>query len=73
MREEEKEIEKPNEITDIVEKVLDFNKQKQKRQGLKIITPNQMLGRLPISLSQLKVGNSSEKLKDEITLLLYSL
>ena len=73
MREEEKEIEKPNEITDIVEKVLDFNKQKQKGQGLKIITPNQMLGRLPISLSQLKVGNSSEKLKDEITLLLYSL
>ena len=73
MREEEKEIEKPNEITNIVEKVLDFNKQKQKEQGLKIITPNQMLGRLPISLSQLKVGNSSEKLKDEITLLLYSL
>ena len=73
MREEEKEIEKPNEITDIVEKVLDFNKQKQKGQGLKIITPNQMLGRLPISLSQLKVGNSSEKLKDEITLLLYYL
>ena len=73
MREEEKEIEKPNEITDIVEKVLDFNKQKQKGQGLKIITPNQMLGRLPISLSQLKVGNSSEKLKDEITLLLHSL
>ena len=73
MREEEKEIEKPNEITDIAEKVLDFNKQKQKGQGLKIITPNQMLGRLPISLSQLKVGNSSEKLKDEITLLLYSL
>ena len=73
MREEEKEIETPNEITDIVEKVLDFNKQKQKGQGLKIITPNQMLGRLPISLSQLKVGNSSEKLKDEITLLLYSL
>ena len=73
MREEEKEIEKPNEITDIVEKVLDFNKQKQKGQGLKIITPNQMLGRLPISLSQLKVGNSSEKLKDKITLLLYSL
>ena len=73
MREEEKEIEKPNEITDIVEKVLDFNKQKQKGQGLKIITPNQMLGRLPISLSQLKVGNSSEKLKDAITLLLYSL
>ena len=40
---------------------------------LKIIAPNQMLSRLPISLSQLKVGNNSEKLKDEVRLLLYSL
>ena len=34
--------------------------------GLKILTPNQMLGRLPISLAQLKAGNNSEKLKNEI-------
>ena len=33
MSEEEKEIEKPNEITDIVEKVLDFNKQKKRGKG----------------------------------------
>ena len=32
-----------------------------------------MLSRLPISLAQLKAGNSSEKLKSEIRQLLYSL
>ena len=42
-------------------------------QGLKILTPNQMLGRLPISLAQLKAGNNSEKLKNKIRQLLYSL
>ena len=41
--------------------------------GLKILTPNQMLSRLPITLAQLKVGNNSEKLKNEIRQLLYSL
>ena len=47
--------------------------QNQQGQGLKILTPNQMLSRLPISLAQLKEGNNSEKLKNEIRLLLYSL
>ena len=32
-----------------------------------------MLSRLPISLAQLKAGNNSEKLKNEIRQLLYSL
>ena len=41
--------------------------------GLKILTPNQMLSRLPIALAQLKAGNNSEKLKSEIRQLLYSL
>ena len=41
--------------------------------GLKILTPNQMLSRLPITLAQLKAGNDSEKLKNEIRQLLYSL
>ena len=45
----------------------------QKGIGLKILTPNQMLSRLPISLAKLKAGNNSEKLKDEIRQLLYSL
>ena len=35
----------------------------QKREGLKILTPNQSLSRLPITLAQLKTGNNSEKLK----------
>ena len=41
--------------------------------GLKILTPDQTLSRLPIILAQLKAGNSSEKLKNEIRQLLYSL
>ena len=32
-----------------------------------------MLSRLPVSLAQLKAGNNSEKLKDEIRQILYSL
>ena len=38
----------------------------QQRKELKILTPNQMLSRLPIFLVQLKAGNYSEKLKNEI-------
>ena len=45
----------------------------QQGKGLKILTPNQMLSRLPITLAQLKAGNNSEKLKNEIRQLLYSL
>ena len=37
-----------------------------KGKWLKILTPNQMVSRLPISLAQLKAGNSYEKLKNEI-------
>ena len=44
----------------------------QRGQGLKILTPSQMLSRLPITLAQLKAGNNSEKLKNEIRQLLYS-
>ena len=42
LSEQEKEIENANVIVDIVEKILEFNKQRQE-QGLKILTPNQML------------------------------
>ena len=34
--------------------------------GLKILTPNQMLKRLPIALAQVKAGNNSESLLNEI-------
>ena len=75
MSEDEIENEKPDKILKIVEKILDFNKiiRKQQCLGLKILTPNQMLTRLPIDLAQLKAGNSSENLKNEIRQLLYSL
>ena len=42
-------------------------------EGLKILTPDQMLSRLLITLAQLKAGNNSQKLKNEIRQLLYSL
>ena len=45
----------------------------QPGRGLNILTPNQMLSRLPISLAQLKAGNNSEKLKNKLGKLLYSL
>ena len=73
MDEKEKETEKPNEIIDVVEKILEFNKHNQLGQGLKILTPDQMLSKLPITLAQLKAGNNSEKLKNEIRKLFHSL
>ena len=74
MSEAEKEIELPDEIIRVVEMILEFNKLKQQSgQGLKILTPNQMLSRLPIALAQLQAGNNSDKLKNEIRQLLYSL
>ena len=71
MFEDEKEAEKP----DIVEEILIFNRENRKQQGLglKILTPNQMLNRLPITLAQLQAGNNTNKLKTEIRQLLYSL
>ena len=47
--------------------------QNQRGQGLKILTPSQMFSRLPVSLAQLKAGNNSEKLKNEIRQFLHSL
>ena len=73
MDNEEKEIEDPDKIRDIVERILGFNGLNQKGQGLKILTPDQILSRLPITLAQLKAGNNSEKLKNEIRELFYSL
>ena len=41
--------------------------------GLQILTPNQMLKRLPIALAQVKAGNNSESLLNEIRQIVYSL
>ena len=73
MSKEKIENERQDEIVNIVEMILDFNKQNQEGKGLKILTPNQMLNRLPIALAQLQAGNNSNKLKNEIRQLLYSL
>ena len=73
MPKKERKIEKSDNIVKIVKRVLKFNKQKQSGEGIKILTPNQMLSRLPITLALLEAGNNSNKLKNEIRQLLYSL
>ena len=45
----------------------------QEGTGLKILTPNQKLKRLPIALAQVKAGNNSESLLNEIRQIVYSL
>ena len=44
-----------------------------KGNGIKILTPKQMLQRLPIALAQVKAGNNSESLLNEIRQIVYSL
>ena len=63
MSEDEKKVEQIDKILKVVKEILDFNKQNQIGKGLKILTPDQMLSRLPITLAQLNAGNNSEKLK----------
>ena len=45
----------------------------KKETGLKILTPKQILQRLPIALAQIKAGNNSESLLNEIKQIVYSL
>ena len=73
MSKDEKETEQPNKILKILKEILNFNKETQKQGlSLKILTPDQILSRLTISLRQLNAGNNPEKLKNEIRQLLYS-
>ena len=60
-------------MLDIVERILYFNQLNESGQGLKILTPNQRLRGLSISLAKLNAANNSEKLKNKISQLLYSL
>ena len=46
---------------------------KQEGTGLKILTPKQMLQRLPIALVQIKTGNNSRSLLNKIRQIVYSL
>ena len=63
MDEEEKETKKPNKIASLVKMILEFKNENQERKGLKILTSDQMINRLAISLAKLKARNNSEKLK----------
>ena len=45
---------------------------KQEGAGLKILSPKQMLQRLPIALAQIKSGNNSESLLNKIRQIVYS-
>ena len=58
----------------------DYPREKSKRihgskqgTGLKVLTPKQMLKRLPIALAQISTGNISESLLNEIRQIVYSL
>ena len=65
MSKEEIKKEKPNEISRIINEILNLNKevQEQRGSGLKVLTPDQMLSRLRITLPQLNAGNNYEKRK----------
>ena len=51
----------------------DAKQDETKETWLKILTPKQMLQRSPIALAQMKVGNNSESLLNEIRQIVYSL
>ena len=53
--------------------IFQVSKESQEGEGLKIVTPNQMLKRLPIALAQVRAGNNSESLLNEIRQIVYSL
>ena len=50
-----------------------WKQNKTEGRGLKILTPKQMLQRLPIALAQAKAGNNSENLLNEIRQIIHSL
>ena len=66
-----------NFFRDYIELLSDANYNAQqnetKEKGLKILTPKQMLQRLPIALAQVKAGNNSDNLLNEIRQTIYSL
>ena len=46
---------------------------KQEGTGIKLLTPKHMLQRLPKALAQIKAGNNSDSLLNEIRQIVYSL
>ena len=75
IRKEIPQNENPNKIVnivEIVEKILDFDKQKKGKE-IKTLTPEQIIQRLPIALAQVNAGNTSENLLNKIHKVIYSL
>ena len=64
----------------VVQMFNDYPREKSRRiyesrqgKGLKILSPKQMIQRLPIALAQIKAGNNSESLLNEIKQIVYAL
>ena len=70
IRTEKQKTDEQPDMPDLESEESAVQRRNQSGQGL---IPNQMLSRLPIALAQLKAGNNSQKLKNEIRQLLYSL
>ena len=51
----------------------DAKQNETKGKGLKILAPKQMLQRLPVALAQVKAGNDSESLLNQIRQIVYFL
>ena len=63
-----------NFIQDYASMILDAKRlARQEGEGLRILTPNQVLKRLPMAFAQVKAGNNSESLLNEIRQIVYSL
>ena len=65
-----------NDNSKITSDVIYKSKQNEKTgtgTGLKVLTPKQMLQRLPVFLAQVKAGNNSESLLNKIRQIVYSL
>ena len=60
-------------IEDCSSMILEDKKLAKRGTALKILTPKQILQRLPIALAQIKAGNNSESLLNEIRQIVYSL
>ena len=62
-----------NDYTSMVPETKNKAKNKTSGKGLKILTPKQLLQRLPIALAQVKAGNNSANLLNEFRQIVYSL
>ena len=60
-------------IEDYASMILEAKRKATEGKGLKILTPKQMLQRLPIALAQIKACNNSESFLNEIRQIVYSL